>query len=111
MISIVLINGFLDRCVSAIFEFSGNEFELGENKIEREREPIIFSYDRGPLNSVIILRKLHNISERYYFGTRNHFEVEDGEGRGGGAIGSGAIFFVCRAFSKCPAHQKKSQSS
>jgi len=36
-------NGFLDRCVSAIFEFSGNEFELGENKIEREREPIIFS--------------------------------------------------------------------
>jgi hypothetical protein len=35
-------NGFLDRCVSAIFEFSGNEFELGENKIEREREPIIF---------------------------------------------------------------------
>jgi hypothetical protein len=35
-------NGFLDRCVSAIFEFSGNEFELGANKIEREREPIIF---------------------------------------------------------------------
>jgi hypothetical protein len=35
-------NGFLDHCVSAIFEFSGNEFELGENKNEREREPIIF---------------------------------------------------------------------
>ena len=34
--------GFLDHCVSVIFEFSGNEFELGENKIEREREPIIF---------------------------------------------------------------------
>jgi hypothetical protein len=36
-------NGFLDRCVSAIFEFSGNEFEFGENKIERGRVPIIFS--------------------------------------------------------------------
>jgi hypothetical protein len=36
-------NEFLDRCISAIFEFSGNEFELGENKIKREREPIIFS--------------------------------------------------------------------
>jgi hypothetical protein len=34
---------FLDRCVSAILKFSGNEFELGENKIEREREPIILS--------------------------------------------------------------------
>jgi hypothetical protein len=34
-------NGFLDRCASAIFEFSGSEFELGKNKIEREREPII----------------------------------------------------------------------
>jgi len=42
-------NGFLDRCVSAIFEFSGNEFELGENKIEREREPIIFSIWQGNL--------------------------------------------------------------
>ncbi len=30
----------LDRCVSAIFEFSGNEFEFGEKKIERERVPI-----------------------------------------------------------------------
>jgi hypothetical protein len=29
--------------VSAIFEFIGNEFELGENKFERERETIIFS--------------------------------------------------------------------
>jgi hypothetical protein len=36
-------NGSLDRCPSAIFEFSGNEFEFDENKIEREREPIIFS--------------------------------------------------------------------
>jgi hypothetical protein len=36
-------NGFLDHCVSAIFEFSRNEFEFGENKIERERVPIIFS--------------------------------------------------------------------
>ena len=85
MILSYLFNGFLDRCVSAMFEFSGNEFELGENKIEREREPIIFSYDRGPLNSVIILRKRHNISERYYFGTRKHFEVEDG-GREGGRV-------------------------
>ena len=64
-------NGFLDHCVSAIIEFSGNEFELGENKIEREREPIIFLYERGPLNSVIIFRKRHNISERYDFGTRS----------------------------------------
>jgi hypothetical protein len=30
-------NGFLDHCVSAIFEFSRNEFELGENKL-REKE-------------------------------------------------------------------------
>jgi len=29
--------------VSVIFEFSGNKFELGENKFERERETIIFS--------------------------------------------------------------------
>jgi hypothetical protein len=36
-------NGFLDRCASAIFEFSRNEYELGENKIEKESEPIIFS--------------------------------------------------------------------
>jgi hypothetical protein len=36
-------NRFLDPCVSAIFEFSGNEFDSGKNKIRREREPIIFS--------------------------------------------------------------------
>jgi hypothetical protein len=36
-------NGFLDRCVSAIYEFSRNEFELSENKIERERESIIIA--------------------------------------------------------------------
>ena len=41
-IAVKLFNGFLDCCISAIFEFSGNEFELGKNKIEREREPIIF---------------------------------------------------------------------
>ena len=32
--------------VSAIFEFCGNKFELGEIKFERERETIIFSYDK-----------------------------------------------------------------
>jgi hypothetical protein len=29
--------------VSAIFEFSGNGFELGENKFEKEREKYTFS--------------------------------------------------------------------
>ena len=31
---------------------------------------------KNPLNSVIIFRKRHNISERFYFGTRKHSEVE-----------------------------------
>jgi hypothetical protein len=35
--------GFLDCFVSAIVEFSGNGFELGENKFEKEREKITFS--------------------------------------------------------------------
>ena len=38
----------------------------------REKENQLSSwYDRGPLNSVIIFRKRHNISERYDFGTRS----------------------------------------
>jgi len=79
---------------------------LGENKIEREREPIIFSYDRGPLNSVIILRKRHNISERYYFGTRKHFEVEYG-GREGGCDWVGCDFFCVPGLFKMPGTPKK----
>jgi hypothetical protein len=34
---------FWTVAVSAIFEFSGNGFELGENKFEKEREQITFS--------------------------------------------------------------------
>jgi hypothetical protein len=68
-------NGFLDRWASGIFEFSGNEFELSENKIERERESIISLIRQEPLNRVIIFWKSHNISERYYFGTRKHIEL------------------------------------
>ncbi len=34
---------FQTVAVSAIFEFSGNKFELEENKFEKERETIIFS--------------------------------------------------------------------
>jgi hypothetical protein len=34
---------FWTVAVSAVFEFIGNEFELGKNKFERERETIIFS--------------------------------------------------------------------
>ncbi len=50
----------------------------------REKENQLSSrYDRGPLNSVIILQKRHYILERYYFGTRKHIEVKDG-GREGG---------------------------
>ncbi len=65
-------NEVLDR---AIFEFIGNEFELEENKFERERETIIFSIQQYPLNSVIIFRKRHNILERCFFQTRKHIEV------------------------------------
>jgi hypothetical protein len=43
----------------------------------REKEYQLSSrYDRGPLNSVIILQKRHNISERYDFGTRKHIESD-----------------------------------
>ena len=42
--------------VSVIFEFSGNKFELGENKFERERETEIFSNDKY-FGRVIIFRK------------------------------------------------------
>ena len=61
----------------------------------REKENQLSSrYDRGPLNSIIILWKRHNISERYYFGMRKHIEVEywGREGRGG-AILQGTIQF------------------
>jgi hypothetical protein len=34
---------FLTIAVSGMFEFSGNGFELGENKFENEREKITFS--------------------------------------------------------------------
>jgi hypothetical protein len=34
---------FYTIAVSAIFEFSGNGFELGKNKFEKEREKITFS--------------------------------------------------------------------
>jgi hypothetical protein len=34
---------FLTVAVSAIFEFSRNGFELGENKFEKEREKNTFS--------------------------------------------------------------------
>ena len=34
---------FLTVAVSALFEFSGNKFELGKDKVEREREKNIFS--------------------------------------------------------------------
>jgi hypothetical protein len=66
---------FYTIAVSAIFEFIGNEFELGENKFERERERIIFSIQQYPFNSVIIFRKRHNILERCFFGMRKHIEV------------------------------------
>ena len=66
---------FQTVAVSAIFEFIGNEFELGENKFERERETIIFSIRQYPLNSVIIFRKHHNILERCFFQTRKHIKV------------------------------------
>jgi hypothetical protein len=66
---------FQTVAVSAIFEFAGNEFELGENKFEREREKIIFSIRQYPLNSVVIFRKRHNILERCFFWTRKHIEV------------------------------------
>jgi len=74
-LSSVYENWFLDLCISAIFEFSGNKFELGKNKFERERETIIFSIWQWPFKSVIIFRKSHNISERYKFCTRKHIEV------------------------------------
>ena len=71
------------------FEFSGNEFELGENKVEREREPIIFLIWQRTLKERHNIseasqyfgkiwfwyEKRHNISERYNFGTRKHIEV------------------------------------
>ena len=66
-------------------------------QLVREKENQLSSrYDRGPLNSVIILRKRHNISERYYFGTRKHIEVKDGGREGGGEIGSGLFFIIMR---------------
>jgi hypothetical protein len=34
---------FYTVAVSAIFEFSGNEFEFGKNKFEKEREENTFS--------------------------------------------------------------------
>ncbi len=58
-----------------MFEFVRNEFELGENKFERERETIIFSIRQYPFNSVVIFRKRHNILERFFFRTRKHIEV------------------------------------
>ena len=54
-----------------IFEFIGNEFELGENKFERERETIIFLIQQYPLNSVIIFWKRHNILERFFLVREN----------------------------------------
>ena len=42
-------NGFLDRCVSPIFEFSGNEFELGKNIIgERKRTNYLLDMTEDP---------------------------------------------------------------
>ncbi len=105
-------NVFLDHCLSAIFEFSGNEFEFGENKIERERENQLFSrYDRGPLNSVIKVWKRHNICERYYFGMRKHIEVEDGGREGGGCNSLRYDVFGEASLSKMLASRKKPQSS
>ncbi len=43
--------------------------------IEKEYQ-LSSRYDRGPLNSVIIFCKRHNISERYDFGTRKHVESD-----------------------------------
>jgi hypothetical protein len=43
-------NGFLDHSVSAIFEFSGNEFELGRIKL-REKANQLSSAD-GPLKGL-----------------------------------------------------------
>ncbi len=69
------LGGGVVVAVSAIFEFIGNEFELGKNKFERERETIIFSIRQYPLDSVIIYRKRHNILKRCFFQTRKHIKV------------------------------------
>ena len=44
-------------------------------KLRVKENQLSSRYDRGPLNSVIIFRKHHNILERYYFGTRKNIEV------------------------------------
>ncbi len=57
---------------------------LARIKLREKETQLSCRYDRGPLNSVIILWKRHNISERYYVGTRKHIEVTDGGKEGGG---------------------------
>ncbi len=49
---------FLTVAVSAIFEFSRNGFELGENKFEKEREKNTFSLWQEYLNSIVTYRKI-----------------------------------------------------
>ena len=69
----------------------------------REKENQLSSwYDRGPLNSVIILWKHHNILERFYFGTRKHISKSKmGEGRQGGGCNSlRYVFFGEASLSK-----------
>ncbi len=58
---------FLTIAVSGMFEFSGNGFELGENKFENEREKITFSLWRESLNSVVIYRKVLFFYEKTYW--------------------------------------------
>jgi hypothetical protein len=57
---------FLTVAVSAIFEFSGNRFELGKNKFEKEREKNTFSLWRESLNSVGIYQKVLFFDKKTY---------------------------------------------
>ena len=54
---------------------AGMNLNWSRIKLREKENQLSSRYDRGPLNSVIISRKHHNISERYDFGTRKHIEV------------------------------------
>ena len=66
---------------------------LARIKLREKETQLSCRYDRGALNSVIILWKRHNISERYYVGTRKHIEVTDGGKEGGGGVRLGLVQF------------------
>ena len=88
-----LFNGFLDRWYLQYLNSAGMNLNGVRIKLREKENQLSSRYDRGPLNSVIILRKRHNISERYLFGTRKHLKLKMGGRKGGGVRLGGVRFF------------------